>query len=252
MRTIWWRTSGALQFVIQFQASVSLRCVYLPAAVWPWHLVQVPAAALRLTATSGGLALFYQTFPIHLYAIIAWHFISSLALRPKSHQTEIYKQIIPKQTTSISWYHSLPVFLISFASTWNYPPLPPPELQSPVICGLRGCCDEWPLAPVSEGGPQDKSSCLGSWCFPHCQRCQGASFLGSPYDSCWWTPCGGCWDRLQLVAECQPLWLGCGCPCHPDDVGLQLHRTVTLLCGEGSDQTNGQTGKLLSSTQENF
>lgn len=70
-------------------------CVYHTAAVWLWHLLHVPAAALRLTATSGGLALFCQSFPIHLYPVITWHFLSSLALRPQGNKTEVNKQIIP-------------------------------------------------------------------------------------------------------------------------------------------------------------
>ena len=74
----WWGESGAEPFsplVIHLQASVSLRCVYLAAAVWPWHLLLATAAAFRLTATSGTSAP-YQTFPSCLYAIITWHFKS--------------------------------------------------------------------------------------------------------------------------------------------------------------------------------
>lgn len=113
---------------------------------------------------------------------------------------------------------------------------PQPEPLSPVICGPQGCCDELPPAPVSTGGPQGRPSCLGSWYFLHCQRCQVVSFLGSLYEPCLWTSCGGCWDRLQLVVECQPLWLGCGYLGHSGDVGLQHHLTVTSPCREGSGQ----------------
>lgn len=116
------------------------------------------------------------------------------------------------------------------AQTWEFSRIPRREPRPPGICGLPGCCGEWPLSPAWEDVPRDRPSCLGR-CFLRCRRYPGASFLGFPSGSCWGTSCGGCWDKLRPAGACQSPWWGCGFPCRSVVEGRRLRRTVTSPWG---------------------